>query len=92
MPAVARRAATGEPTWSKRAPYPSPAVIIGSEEPSSSRCIWVSLAAAPGAAAKPTLSRYTFCNPAAVALVAAESPEPAASRTISTDLATCQNI
>jgi len=66
IPAVARLVATGEPTSSKRAPYPSPAVIIASGELSSSRRIWVRQAAAPGAAAKPTRSRSTLCNPAAV--------------------------
>jgi len=52
-PAVARLAAIAEPTTSKRIPYPLPAVRVLSGEPPWSRCIWVRLAAALGAAAKP---------------------------------------
>jgi len=86
-PAVSRLAATAEPTFIKRTPYPLPAVTVLSGEPPWSRCVWVRLAAAPGAAAKPTPSRSSLRNPAAVAGAAAGSSETAASRTICVDVA-----
>ena len=73
-PAVARLAATAEPTSSKRTSYALPPVTVLSGEPPWSRCTWVRLAAAPGAAAKPTPSRSSLRNPAAVTGAAAESP------------------
>jgi len=63
-----------------------------SAEPTSSRLIGVRLAAAAGAAAKPTQSGSTLRNPAAVACAAAEPRKPAASRTICIDVATCRTI
>jgi len=91
-PAVARLAATAEPTASTRTPHALPAITVLSGEPPWSRCIWVRLAAAPGAVVKPTPSRSSFRNPAEVAVAAAESPEPAASMTICVDVATCRAI
>jgi len=78
--------------WSSVSPAALPAVTVMSAEPTSSRLIRVRLAAAAGAAAKPTPSGSTLRNPAAIACAAAELPKPAASRTICIDVATCRTI